>query len=191
MNIFANTTAILITLCFATLASCQNSAKPSAPTTIFRLTKDSTSIGLWGHKARLAASGPSDIFRGFGFYLMHIYSKNDSIYVSTFDGTYYDTTLTWEEFGRWEAERNENYDPSFGPAFGYFEPTKWQFFDSVTLVDYTPDSEIFDDYLEIQKDNSLTLTRKYTKKFDKGDLVKPDVTWTVFTPKHDSIKTNR
>jgi hypothetical protein len=175
---------------FAIACTSRKNNKDKAPSTAFRLTKDSTSIDIWGHKARLSADAPSDLLRGFGFYLMHIYSKNDSIYVSAFDGTYYYTTETWEEQGRWVAETDKRHNPLAGPRFGYQSSGDWQYLDSVNIVNWTPLDHLFDDYLSITNDGELVYLQKSKKKYKHdGDAPLIIAKWKLYIAKHDSTNT--
>jgi hypothetical protein len=182
------------TLVFALFAiaacSCINT-KATMPTTTFKLTKDSTILGIWGHLERDPSEGPSDLFRGFSFVILPIYSKNDSIFVASFEGNYYDTTKTWEENGKDELLYYPKHNPADGPICGWQSSGDWQYLDSVTLVNWTPNDEFFDDFLVIQKDNSLILSSRYTKKYDNGEPVTITSKWNAFKPRRDSPITKK
>jgi hypothetical protein len=72
-----NITLVLAQFAIAS-TSCINTKAPM-PITTFKLTKDSTMLGIWGHLERDPSEGPSDLFRGFSFVILPIYSKNDRI----------------------------------------------------------------------------------------------------------------
>jgi hypothetical protein len=184
-----NITLVLAQFAIAS-TSCINTKAPM-PITTFKLTKDSTMLGIWGHLERDPSEGPSDLFRGFSFVILPIYSKNDSIFVASFEGNYYDTTKTWEENGKDELLYYPKHNPADGPICGWQSSGDWQYLDGGTLVNWTLDDSDWDDYLIINADNNLEYLRKRKRKRKNSSGMLKGAIWKHYIPKHDSMGTKK
>jgi hypothetical protein len=160
---------IFITICFIQCDNYVNRVikKPNKRTLFFKKTKDSTMQGIWGYMRRDPAEGPSDLLRGFSLVLYPIYCKNDSFFTGSFiTPGWYDSSLTWEENGKLDTYFDSTWDYKKGPKITLFDD--WYYYDSVTLINFTPESEHFNSYLIIEEDNSL----RYIKKLIFSDFQK-------------------